>query len=175
MAEEGRIHLALFKDVYPATMALDKLRELGIPEKDMTVVSGVPYSDRILGRPKYTTRVPRYSLVGFVGGFILSLLLNLGTPYLYPIHVGGQPIYSIPPTILLTFELSMLGLIVFTFLGVLFESDFPSLGPKVYHPEISNGKVAVVFDCPPEIHTRVHESLAALGAEWVHRTEAKQL
>ena len=69
----------------------------------------------------------------------------------------------------------MLGLLAFTFLGVIWESAFPSFGPKVYRPEVSDGQIAVVFNCPPEVHTHVHEALAVLGAEWVHRTEATKI
>ncbi|HEX9029337.1 MAG TPA: quinol:electron acceptor oxidoreductase subunit ActD [Anaerolineales bacterium] len=172
---EGPVHLALFKEIDPATQALDKLRELGIPENEMTIISGVPYSDRILGRPITWSRVPQIAMVGFVVGLVISLALNWGTPLQYPIHVGGQPVYPIPTTLVLTFEISMLGLMFSTFLGVLWESYFPSVGPKEYRPEISDGQIAVVFNCPLEIHQQVHETLAGLGAEWVHRTEAKQL
>jgi hypothetical protein len=170
---EGTVHLALFGDIDPASLALDKLRELGVQDKDMTIISGVPYSDKMLGRPMSWTRVPQLAIAGFILGFIVSLLLNFGTPYQYPINVGGLPLFSIPTTIILTFEMSMLGLLLFTFLGVVWETAFPSFGPRDYHPEISDGKIAVVFTCPAEIHARAHEALAALGAEWMHRTEAE--
>jgi hypothetical protein len=170
---EGTVHLALFGDIDPASLALDKLRELGVQDKDMTIISGVPYSDKMLGRPMSWTRVPQLAIAGFILGFIVSLLLNFGTPYQYPINVGGLPLFSIPTTIILTFEMSMLGLLLFTFLGMVWETAFPSFGPRDYHPEISDGKIAVVFTCPAEIHARAHEALAALGAEWMHRTEAE--
>lgn len=170
---EGTVHLALFGDIDPASLALDKLRELGVQDKDMTIISGVPYSDKMLGRPMSWTRVPQLAIAGFILGFIVSLLLNFGTPYQYPINVGGLPLFSIPTTIILTFEMSMLGLLLLTFLGVVWETAFPSFGPRDYHPEISDGKIAVVFTCPAEIHARAHEALAALGAEWMHRTEAE--
>jgi hypothetical protein len=101
--------------------------------------------------------------------------MNLVTPLQYPIRVGGMPLVSIPTSIVLTFETSMLGLLAFTFLGVIWESAFPSFGPKEYHASISDGQIAVVFNCPPEIHSQAHNSLAALGANWVHRTEAVPL
>jgi hypothetical protein len=170
---EGTVHLALFDDIDPASLALDKLRELGIQDKEMTIISGVPYSEKMLGRPMSWTKVPQLAISGFVLGFIVSLLLNFGTPLQYPIYVGGLPLLPIPTTAILTFEISMLGLLAFTFLGVVWESSFPSLGPKEYHPEISDGKIAVVFSCPAEVHTQAHDALAALGAEWVHRTEAE--
>lgn len=172
---EGTEHLALFSDIDPVTQAIDRLRSLGVDDKDMTVVSGVPFSDKMLGRPVSWTRVPQIGIAGFLVGFVISLFLNFGTPLLYPILVGGMPLISIPTSLVLIFEISMLGLMISTFLGVIWESTFPSWGPKVYRPEISDGKIALVFNCPPEIHSKMHEELAGLGAEWLHRTEAKVL
>jgi Alternative complex III, ActD subunit len=172
---EGTEHLALFKEIDPATIAIDKLRQLGIEEKDITIISGAPYSEKMLGRPMSWTRIPQIAGAGFVLGLVVSLLLNWGTPLQYPIHVGGLPLLAIPTTLVLTFEIAMLGLLAFTFLGVIWESAFPSFGPKVYRPEVSDGRIAVVFYCPPELHAQAHEALAALGAEWVHRTEATEI
>jgi hypothetical protein len=172
---EGTVHMALFKEIDPAAQAIERLRDLGVDDKEMTIISGVPYSDKMLGRPTSWTSVPKLAIAGFLVGMVISLFLNLGTPLLYPIEVGGMPLLSIPTTLVLTFEISMLGLLAFTFLGVIWESAFPSFGPKEYNPEISEGKIGVVFNCPPEIHVQVHENLAALGAEWIHRTEAVKL
>ncbi|MFM8321879.1 MAG: quinol:electron acceptor oxidoreductase subunit ActD [Chloroflexota bacterium] len=170
---EGTVHLALFTEIDPAAEAIERLRKLGIADKEMTIVSGVPYLDKMLGRPVTWTRVPQIGIAGFLVGLAISLFLNFGTPALYPIRVGGMPIFSIPTSLVLIFEISMLGLIISTFLGVIWESTFPSWGPNVYHPEISDGKIALVFNCPAEVHEQAHAALAELGAEWVHRTEAK--
>jgi hypothetical protein len=172
---EGTVHLALFKDIDPATQALDQLRAMGIQDVDMTIITGVPYSEKMLGRPRTWTAVPKLAITGFLLGFVISLLLNWGTVLQYPINVGGLPMYSIPTTIVLTFEISMLGLLMFTFLGVLWESAYPSFGPKEYHPEVSNGQIALVFNCPPEVHNQAHDALASLGAVWMHRREATKI
>jgi hypothetical protein len=172
---EGRKHLALFSDIEPAVNAIDKLRELGIDDREMTIISGVPYSDRMLGRPMTWTLVPKLAITGFLVGMAVGLILNLATPLQYPIHVGGMPLVSIPTSVVLTFEFCMLGLLAFTFLGVIWESAFPSFGPKDYHTEISDGKIAVVFNCPAELHDQAHASLLELGAESMHHTEAVKL
>lgn len=168
------VQLAMFKDIDPAAQAIDKLRALGVKDEDMTIISGMPYSDKMLGRPMGWTSVPRLAITGFILGLIVSLLLNLGTPLLYPLYVGGLPLLPIPTTLVLTFEISMLGLLLFTFMGVVWESTFPSFGPKDYTPDISNGRIGVVFECPETLRRRAEEALAGLGAEWVHPTEAAQ-
>lgn len=175
MAEET-VHLALFKEdsLDAVTEALNHLRAMGIAEADMSVISGIPYSERMLGRPMAWTRVGLMGLGGAVVGVIISLALNLGTPLLYPITVGGMPLLAIPPTIVLTFELGMLGLMLSTFLGVLLETLTPSYGPKGYHPAVTDGKIAILFNCPSELDERMHTELMQIGAELVHRSEVKQ-
>jgi hypothetical protein len=172
---EGTVHLALFKEIDPATQALDQLRALGVQDVDMTIIAGVPYSEKMLGRPRTWTAVPKLAIAGFLGGLVIGLLLNWGTVLQYPINVGGLPMYAIPTTLVLTFEISMLGLLLFTFMGVIWESAYPSFGPKEYHREVSDGQIAVVFNCPPEIHNQAHDALMKLGAVWMHRTEAANL
>jgi hypothetical protein len=172
---EGTVHLALFEEIDQAAQALDTLRELGIQDKDISIISGVPYSDRMLGRPMSWSLVPKLATAGFLVGLVIGVLMNIVAPLQYPIYVGGMPLVSIPTSLVLIFELSMLGLLGFTFLGVIWESAFPSFGPKEYHAAVSDGQIALVFNCPPEVHTRAHDRLVALGANWVHRTEAVPL
>jgi hypothetical protein len=65
------------------------------------------------------------------------------------------------------FELTMLGLLISTFLGVFVETISPSYGPKGYHPKISDGNIGVLYTCPEELDGTIHAALFALGAEFV--------
>lgn len=168
-------HLALFDDVAAVADAIVQLRELGVPEKDMTVLSGVSYSHKILGRPEHRTYVPLLGTFGFVGGLVLAALLNFGTPLLYPMYVGGKPLLPLPPGFLLMFEMSMLGLLLFTFLGVIIESRFPAYGQKLYDPGISDGKIGLLFDCPPKYEDLAYDILKKLGASEVRCSEANTI
>jgi hypothetical protein len=173
---DDTVHLALFKEdaINAAAEAVEQLRGLGIKQKDMSVISGVPYSERILGRPMAWTRISLIAGAGALLGILASLFLNLGTPLLYPIRVGGMPYLPIPPTIVITFELGMLGLMLATFLGVFLETITPTYGPKGYHPKVSDGYIGILFTCPLELDTRMHGALTGLGAELVHGSEVKQ-
>jgi len=55
------------------------------------------------------------------------------------------------------------------------DSGFPSYTPKDYVPQISNGKIAVLFKCERKDERRFEDSLKKLGAESVQRAEARQL
>lgn len=167
--------VALFADIGPASEGIDRLREMGVTDDQMNVISGIPFPGRILGRPNARTNVAQIGLVGAGLGALLGIFLVYVTPYLYPLFVGGQPLYPVPMGFIATFEMTMLGLMAFSFLGLFVDSGFPSYTPKEYVPEISNGKIAVLFVCDPRDEKRFVEALTKLGTESVTRAEARQL
>ena len=167
--------LALFQDIDPAAQALDRLRDLGVRDDQVEVISGIPLLEPALGRPEERTNVTRLALGGAALGVLVGLLLAYGTPYLFNIHVGGQPLYPIPPGIILVFEMGMLGLMGSAFLGVFLESRFPAYHPMNYIPEVSDGKIAVLFNCPDGEQEKFISAMQALGAESVAPAEARQL
>jgi hypothetical protein len=167
--------LALFEDIDPAADAVEKLRELGLTDDQMNVISGVPISNRILGRPMIKTNVPRIGMAGAILGVLVGVFLIYGIPYLYPLHVGGQPVFPIPPGFIITFEMTMLGLMGFSFLGMFFDSRFPSYEPMDYVSEISDGKIAVFFKCPTDRQKEFEKAMLATGAESVEPKEAQEL
>ena len=167
--------LALFKDVDPAAQAVERLHALGLRDDQVDIISGIPLLETALGRPKKHTNVIRLALAGAGAGFLLGLFLAYGTPYLFTVHVGGQPVFPVPPGIIIVFEMSMLGLMGMAFLGVFLESNFPVYRPLKYIPEVSNGKIAVLFECPAGDQDKFIQAMQALGAESVGPAEARQL
>lgn len=167
--------MALFEDIDPAAEGIEKLHEMGIGDDRISVVSGVPVPERLLGRPPQHTFVPRLAAAGAALGFLVGVFLNFGSPNLMPLHVGGQPLIPIPPGIIIIFEMTMLFMLIFTFVGLFINSNFPSYTAHFYVPEISDGKIGVFFACPTESEGIFVDSLNALGAESVRRVEAQQL
>ena len=105
----------------------------------------------------------------------LGIFLIYGIPYLYPLLVGGQPIFPVPQGLIITFEMTMLGLMGFSFIGMFVDSGFPSYTPKQYAPEISDGKVAVLFSCPADDQNKFIDAVKHAGAETVAPVEARHL
>jgi len=172
------VHMALFKEeqIDHAAEAVSKLREMGINDKDISVISGIPYSEKILGRPMSWTNVGRIGLAGAIAGFVIALALNFGTPFLYPLRVADMPIiFPIPTSIVVTFELTMLGLLISTFIGVFVETITPSFGPKGYHPKVSDGHIAVLFSGPMELDQQFHATFNELGASLEHDVEQEKM
>jgi hypothetical protein len=169
--------LAVFPDLEPAADAVDQLHNLGITDDQMSVISGIPVTEPMLGRPHQLTNVPRIAFGGAALGFLAGAFLAFGAPYMYayPIQVGSQAYVPGPPSFVLLFELTMLGMLLSTFLGVFLDSSFPNYRRLQYVPEISDGKIAVFFTCPAESREKYTKTMTALGAEKVEVAEAIQL
>lgn len=167
--------LATFEDIEPAAEGVDQLQQLGVGDDDMNVISGIPIKHTILGRPTAITYVARIGAVGAIMGMFLGLFFVYGAKAIYPLMVGGQPIFPIPQGIIITFEMTMLGLMGFSFLGMFVDSGFPSYTPKQYTPEISDGKIAILFSCPSNEQEKFIEALKNVGAEHVDSVEARYL
>ncbi len=166
--------LALFQDIDPAAHGIEKLHEMGIDDEHINVLSGIPVKGAILGRPNPKTNVPRIGMLGAGLGLLLGLFFLQGTPLLYPLHVGGQSLFPIPPTLIISFEMIMLGLMGFSFIGVFIESHFPAFEAVDYVPEISDGKIAVFFSCPAELQDKLASALTTAGAQSVKPVEAQK-
>lgn len=167
--------LAMFEDFEPAAEGVDKLQQLGVTDDDMNVISGIPVKNTILGRPAAITYVSRIGFFGAILGMFLGIFFIYGIPYLYPLLVGGQAIYPIPQGFIITFEMTMLGLMGFSFIGMFIDSGFPSYTPKEYTPEVSDGKIALLFSCPTGEQEKFIDALKEAGAESIEPVEARHL
>jgi mono/diheme cytochrome c family protein len=168
----NRSVLGLFHEATSTADTIDHLRDLGVPEEAITVMSGVPYTPEILGRrPVYERLVP-IALIGAVGGFLAALFLTVVTPHLYSIPVGGQPLISGPPTIVIVFEFTMLGTLLATFGGLLAEIAFPAVGRHEYDHRITEGHMGVLAVVDETLADQVKAALEERGAHHLKITEA---
>lgn len=172
---EKTMLLALFPDLDPAAHAVEKLRQLGVADDHVNVIAGIPVTEAMMGRPKHPSNVPRLALGGAIGGAFVGAFLAFVTPNMYPLNVGGQPIIPGPPSVVVIFEMTMLGMLISTFLGVFLDSRFPSYEPKEYVAEISDGKIALLIECQPDEEKEIEAAMTSLGAESVKHAEAQTL
>jgi hypothetical protein len=167
--------MGLFVGVTPSADALDGLRTLGIREDAMSVMSGVPHSSKMLGRPHIHERVPWVSLLGALAGLIIGFLLTFATQWHYPIRVGGRAFTAIPTSIVIIYECTMLGLIVSTFLNMAWKNGFPSTKPQYYDPKINSDRISILCECDSNMETKVREVMNLHGAEQVYEPERRPL
>lgn len=179
MTEEKKVVdlLAVFSALAPAADAVEQLRAMGVHDECMNVISGVPVTEAMLGRPRQWTNVPRIAMGGAILGMGAGIFLAFISPYTYPypIQVSSQAFVPGPPTVVVLFELTMLGMLLSTFLGVFLDSFFPNYRPMKYVPEISDGKIAIFVECPHVDEKKITDVLKKLGAESVKPAEAQHL
>ena len=87
----------------------------------------------------------------------------------FPLGTGGKPILSLPPMAIVTYEGTMLGAILFTVLGILFESRLPRIGTGLYDDRITEGLIGVMVHCEEGQVERVEQALTQAGAVDVKR------
>ncbi len=98
--------LAVFADVDAAARAVRALREAR--HADIRIASPAPFPALVeaLGRPR--SRLDSVTLSGAALGVAGGFALCIGTALAWPLMTGGKPIVSIPPFVIIAFELSVL-------------------------------------------------------------------
>lgn len=164
--------LGLVEEATPTADILDALRKLGVPEERMSVMSGIPYSPQMLGRAAHYERLGLFAAMGALGGLATALLFTVGTPLLYPLYVGGQPLVPGPPTLIVCFELTMLGTMLGTFAGLLAELRFPFFRRSLYDPRITAGHIGILVRVDERIGDEVVAALSQFEAQHIQRQRA---
>jgi hypothetical protein len=140
----GVVVIGLFEGVEKAAGAGKALRSLPLPEERITTISSVPLPDGAVCRDTRPIRFPRFTLFGWFAGAFAGLALALGTYLLYPLITGGKEIISVPPTLIVTYEVAMLGALIGTAVAGFREMGLMRFRTKVIHdPRIREGKILV--------------------------------
>jgi mono/diheme cytochrome c family protein len=164
--------LGLFHEAEPTAETIEGLRQLGVTDERITVLSGVPYRAEMLGRPRARVPLGRVALGGAGLGLLTAVFLTVGIFLLYPLHQGGQPIVPIPPSLIVFFEVTMLGTMWATFFGLLLGNRFPVFKEQPYDPRITEGHVGILVEVDEELADRACELLESNGAHHMHRAKA---
>ncbi len=140
---EGAL-LGIFRDPDAVVQAVEGLRNAGVEGDDVEVLSDSPYPEGAFGEGHHKHRLFVFPFVGAACGLAVGLMLTISTQISYPMITGGKPVLSIPPMINVMYEGTMLGAILFTIMGIIFESRLPNLGSAPYDPRISEGYLGVL-------------------------------
>lgn len=167
--------MGLFHESTETADAIDRLSAIGIPDKDIVVMSGIPFPEQALGRHSEWIRLPSIVLVGALFGLLFGVFLAVGTPNLYPLVVGGRPVVTGPPSAVIIYVFTMMATIVSTFLGVLWEMGFPSFESKFYHKLTTGGHLTVLFACPAAVEDEAIKILETHGGHHIHHPERMPL
>ncbi|MSP78660.1 MAG: DUF3341 domain-containing protein [Dehalococcoidia bacterium] len=149
--------LGVFKDVDSAVAGADNLNAAGF--NDFEVLSGSPYPEGAFGEKPPRHKLYVFPLIGAMCGFTVGLLLTAGTQIAYPMVTGGKPILSLPPMAIISYEGTMLGAVLFTILGVIFESRLPRPRLGLYDTRITEGYIGLFVTAPEEQIARAEKAL----------------
>ena len=161
--------LGLFTDESVAADALDALRAEGYGVGEYEVLTGTPYPEGTFGEAEPVHKLYRWPLVGAVCGFIIGLILTTGTQIAYPLVTGGKPILGIPPMAIIMYEGTMLGAIIFTVVGLIFESRLPRLFMGAYDTRITEGYIGITVTTQEGRISTAEDVLRQSGAEDLKR------
>jgi hypothetical protein len=171
MMDDTQILLGLFNESTDTAESIDELHNLGIPDKNVVVMMGVPYPEHALGRQREWLALPYIVLAGAVAGMLFGLFLAVITPHLYRLDIGGHPPVGFPPAAVIIFVFTMMATIVSTFLGVLWEMNFPRFGPAPYNKQVTDGYLAVMVEFPSKLEDQVRQVLESHHAQHIDEPE----
>lgn len=157
--------LGLFRDPDSAANGVDSLKDAGFPPEDYDILSGTPYPEGAFGEVHAKHRLFIFPLIGALLGLSVAIVLTSTTQIAYPLVTGGKPILSIPAMAIVSYEGTMLGAILFTVLGILFESRLPRLGLGLYDERITEGYIGLLASCEEEMIGSVEKAFKEAGAE----------
>ncbi len=156
--------LGLFHEVEKAADGIDRLRKLGIKDEQITVISGIPLNAELLGRPKPKGCVGRMAFFGALTGIAVAAFLTAGIWLLYVLNTGGQPTIPIPPSLIVFFELTMLGTMWTAFFSLLVANGFPAMKPRIYDVRITQDSIGVIAEADKDLAEKIESAFKDVGA-----------
>jgi hypothetical protein len=155
---------ALYSDGQSAQQAVNRVRAAGFADRQITVLSAQPMEDYDFGHADKATWMWWIACGGGLVGMATAVALSWLTEMGWPIDVGGLPTFAWWPNLIIMFELTMLGAILAT-VATLVVTARLGRSSVLYDPEVSDGKILVGVESPPEHTVRQLETALSVTAE----------
>jgi hypothetical protein len=121
--------------------------------------------DAALGPGRSPVRA--FTLAGGILGCALGFAFPIFTVLDWPLITGGKAIVSLPPFVVIAFELTILFAALLTVAGFLLSSGLPRLRPAPYDQRFSQDRWGVLVTCATDHAVAVRTRLLQEGAEEV--------
>ena len=149
-----------------AQRAVNGLRAAGYADRDITVISAAPMEEYEFSHIDRETYLWYIASGGGLLGLLFSTWLARFTEVDWPLTVGNMPIVAWYPNLIVMFELTMLGAILSTVITLIVSAGLGRRMPKLYDPEVTQGKILVGVAVPDGTRMAdVERALSAPGAE----------
>ena len=142
---------------------------------NVSLLSPLPLEEaqEILGLDKSPIR--HYSLAGAIIGAISGFAMAVATSLVFILPTGGRAIITIPPFLIITYEMTILFGVLFTLLGFHFVSGLPAWRDRPYLPSAGTDKFVVVVEgADGDQVARAETIIRDAGAEEVRHVEDQQ-
>ncbi len=155
--------LAAYRHVDAAVEAITRLKQDGF--RNISVFTPVPNHEiaDAVGHPNSPVRL--WTLIGGLTGCFTGFAMSLWMSYDYPVVVGGKPLGSILPYVVIAFELTILFGALATIAGLVVHAG---LGTRArvtpYDPRFSDDHIGLFVPCGPERRPEVEKVLKSSGA-----------
>ena len=160
--------LGVFAHVDTTLRAIRDLRAQGFT--DFTVYSPVPVEEieAVLEENRPVSPVRLFTLIGGLTGIITGFGLTIWSALKWGLVTGGKPVVSIPPFVIIAFELGILLGGLSTLLAILVLGKLPALRRSpTYDPRFTVDRFGIAVTCGPERAPAAGRCLSQAGADEV--------
>ncbi len=155
--------VASFPDEEQCVHMIERLREARLRPKAFSPIPSEKIREALYEQP---SRVRAWVLGGGIFGALSGFAITIGTSYEWNLNAGGKPIDSLPPYLIIVFELMILCGGLAGLLSFFFYSRLPVLDPTPgYSEHFSSNRFGVVVDCADTESSRIEALLREGGAE----------
>jgi len=161
---------ALYSAGQDAQRAVNGLRQAGVGDDQITVITVAPMEDFEFSHIGSKNRQWYAACAGGLVGLLLGTWLTRFTELDWPLNTGGMPIVAWWPNLIIMFELTMLGAIVANVGTLLVGAGLLRRRPVLHDPEVSNGKILVGVENPSEANRPALERALSVGTDFQLKT-----
>jgi hypothetical protein len=139
----------LYEDPNVAQQAVDNLREAGVADAQITVISSEPFDHFEFGHRDARTAMPWIATFAGAIGLMLTYYLLGASQRSWPLVTSGMPVVPLWTNLIIIFEMTMLSAILATVVTLIYTAFISERG-KLYDPEVSDGYILVGVENPAD-------------------------
>jgi len=159
--------LGSFEHIDAAVEAITTLKRAG--HDDLTVYSAAPNHEIEEALGTGSSWVRAFTLFGGLTGCAAGYAMTMWMSYDWPLLVGGKPIGSLPPYVVIMFELTILLGALSTVAGMILLPRRKNIRGRAFHPRFTDDRIGIFVPCGGPQAEAVGRVMAAAGAaEVVH-------